>query len=119
MPIAIKIISSLLILFALYMGVKQGSAMLTGKTEMTELFGRWNFNKTGLRLFGVITILGAVLVLFPKTFIWGNFITAAGILLIMAFHLGDKNIKGFTIELPFFLLSLLIIYLQHPLSKQA
>jgi len=118
MVIVLKIISSILILFALYMGIKQGLAMLSGKPEMTELFRKWNFDKTGLQIFGIITILGAVLVLFPNTFVWGNFITAAGILLIMAFHLSDRNIKGFAIELPFFLLSLLIIYLQHPLSKQ-
>ncbi|MEJ0101128.1 MAG: DoxX family protein [Bacteroidota bacterium] len=113
-----KIINAVLILFALYMGVKQGSAMITGKQEMTEMFDKWNFSKTGLTLFGAITILGAVLVLFPKTFIWGNFITAAGILLILAFHLNDKDLKGVVIELPFFLLSLVIIYLQHPLSQR-
>jgi len=118
MAIVLKILSSILILFALYMGIKQGSAMVSGKPEMTELFGKWNFNKTGLQVFGIITMLGAVLVLFPKTFIWGNFFTAACILLIMAFHLSDRNIKGFAVELPFFLLSLLIIYLQHPLSKR-
>ena len=38
MVIVLKIISSILILFALYMGIKQGLAMLTGKPEMTELF---------------------------------------------------------------------------------
>ena len=111
-----KIINAVLILFALYMGIKQGSAMITGKQEMTEMFDKWSFSKTGLILFGTITILGAVLVLFPKTFIWGNFITAAGILLIIAFHLSDKDLKGAAIEMPFFVLSLVIIYLQHPLS---
>jgi len=113
-----KIINAALILFALYMGIKQGSAMITGKQEMSEMFTKWNFSKTGLMLFGAITILGAVLVVFPRTFIWGNFITAAGILLIIVLHLGDKDMKGVVIELPFFLLSLLIIYLQHPLSRR-
>ena len=91
--------------------------MITGKPEMTEMFGKWNFNKTGLTIMGIITILGAVLILFPKTFLLGNFITAAGILLIIVFHLNDKDLKGVAIELPFLLLSLLIIYLQHPLSR--
>ena len=54
---------------------------------------------------------------FPKTFVWGNFLMAATILLIMCFHLLDKDLKGFAIELPFLLLNLLIIYLQHPLAK--
>jgi len=113
-----KIINAILILFALYMGIKQGSAMLTGKPEMTDLFSKWNFAKPGLMIVGAFTILGAVLVLFPKTFIWGNFITAAGILLIIAFQLSDRNLKGAAIELPFLLLSLVIIYLKHPLAQK-
>jgi hypothetical protein len=112
-----KILNAILILFALYMGIKQGSAMLTGKPEMTEMFSKWNFSKSGLMILGAFTIIGAILVLFPKTFIAGNFITAAGILLIITFHLNDKNLKGAAIELPFLLLSLVIIYLQHPLAK--
>ncbi|RYD69048.1 MAG: hypothetical protein EOP55_24615 [Sphingobacteriales bacterium] len=61
--------------------------------------------------------------LIPQTFLWGNFITAAGILLIICFHLNEttaasaERLKGVAIELPFLLLSLLIIYLQHPLAK--
>jgi hypothetical protein len=44
---------------------------------------------------------------------------AAGILLIICFHLLDKDLKGAAIELPFLLLNLLIIYLQHPLAKSS
>ncbi|KIO78209.1 hypothetical protein TH53_04995 [Pedobacter lusitanus] len=113
----LKIINSVLILFALYMGVKQGWAMFSGKAPMLEMFSKWDMGKNSVMVLGVITMIGAVLVLFPRTFLIGNFITAAGILLIAAFHLGDKDLKGFAIELPFLLLSLVIIYLQHPLSK--
>jgi len=113
----IKIINGILILVALFMGIKQGWAMLSGKQEMLDMFSKWNFSKTGIAVLGFFTILGAVLVLFPKTFVWGNFITAAGILLIIAFHLVDKDLKGVMIELPFFLLSWVIIYLQYPFTK--
>lgn len=111
----LKIINALLILFAVYMGVKQGSAMLTGKPEMLELFGKWGFGKSGVAINGAITILASVLILFPKTFVWGNFLMAAGILLIICFHLLDRDLKGVGVELPFLLLNALIIYLQHPL----
>lgn len=113
----LKIVNAILILFALYMGLKQGWAMLTGKPEMLAMFSKWDIGKTGLVVLGSLTILGALLVLFPRTFVWGNFITAAGILFIIALHLSDKDLKGVMIELPFLLLSLIIIYLQHPLSK--
>lgn len=113
----LKIFNSILMLVAVFMGLKQGWAMFTGKPEMVEMFSKWNFNKTGLMINGAITIIGALLILFPKTFVWGNFIMAGGILLIMCLHLLDKDLKGMAIEVPFLLLNLVIIYLQHPLSK--
>jgi hypothetical protein len=110
----LRIINSILILVAVFMGLKQGYAMLTAKAEMLEMFSKWNFSKTAIMTNGAITIISALLILFPKTFIWGNFLMGAGILMIMCLHLLDK---GFAIEFPFLLLNLVIIYLQHPLAK--
>lgn len=62
-------------------------------------------------------MLSAVLILFPKTFVWGNFLMAAGILMIICFQLLDKNLKGVAVEIPFLLLNFIIIYLQHPLKN--
>ncbi len=113
---AIKIINAVLILFAVFMGFKQGWAMLTGKPQMLEMFGRWDFGKSGVMAFGAATLLSAILILFPRTFIWGNFLMAAGILLIICLHLGDRDPKGVGVELPFFLLNWVIIYLRHPFA---
>lgn len=113
----LKIINGILILTAVSMGFKQGIAMFSGKPEMTEMFGKWGFDKTGLMINGAITIIASLLILFPKTFVWGNFLMAAGILLIICFHLMEKDLEGVLIELPFLFLNLLIIYLQHPLKS--
>lgn len=113
-----KIINSLLILGVVFMGFKQGYAMLSGKPEMMEMFGKWGFSKTALMINGAVTIIAAILILFPKTFVWGNFLMAAGILMIICLHLLDKNFKGVLIEIPFLLLNLVIIYLQHPLKNE-
>ena len=112
----LRILNSLLMLFAVFMGVKQGYAMFSGKPEMVDLFGKWGFGKTGLMINGIITMAAAVLILFPKTFVWGNFLMAAGILLIICYHLLDRDLRGVAIEVPFLLLNLVIIYLQHPLK---
>lgn len=112
----LRIINSVLILVAVFMGVKQGYAMFSGKPEMLEIFGKWGFNKTGLAVNGAITIIAAIMILFPKTFVGGNFLMAAGILLIICFHLLEKDFKGVLIELPFLFLNLTIIYLQYPLK---
>ncbi|MDF2553203.1 MAG: hypothetical protein K0R77_2478 [Chryseobacterium sp.] len=113
----LKIINSALILVAVFMGFKQGYAMLSGKPEMVEMFSKWNFSKTALMINGAVTIVSAILILFPKTFVYGNFLMATGILLIICLHLLDKDLKGVAIELPFLLLNLVIIYLQHPLKN--
>lgn len=113
----LKIINSILILVAVFMGLKQGYAMISGKPEMVEMFSKWNFSKTAIMVNGAVTILGALLILHPKTFVWGNFIMAAGILMIICLHLLDKDLKGVAIELPFLLLNLVIIYLQYPLTN--
>jgi hypothetical protein len=104
MSTTLKLISALLILFACYMGMKQGWAMLSAKPQMLEMFGKWNVGKTGMMVLGSLTILAAVLVLIPKTFLWGNFITDTGIIFIICLQLQDKDLKGVEIELPFFLM---------------
>jgi len=113
----LKLINSVLILIAVCMGVKQGYAMFSGKPEMLEMFGKWNFSKTAVMINGGATILAAVLILFPKTFVWGNFLMAAGILMIICLQLVSKDLKGASIEIPFLLLNLVILYFQHPLNK--
>lgn len=112
----LKTINALLMLGAVYMGFKQGYGMLTGKVQMLDMFGRWGFGRTAVMINGIVTMLAALLILYPKTFLWGNFLMAAGILLIICIHLLGRDLKGVAIELPFFLLNLVILYLQHPLK---
>lgn len=113
----IKILNSVLILFAVFMGVKHGWNMLNARPEMLEMFGKWNLGKNVVVINGAVTLLASVLILFPKTFVWGNFLMAAGILLIICMQLLQKDLKGAAIEIPFLLLNLVIIYLQHPLRN--
>jgi hypothetical protein len=64
-----------------------------------------------------VTLVSAVLILFPRTFVTGNFLMAAAILLILCLQLSLKDLRGAAIELPFLLMNLIAIYLQHPLAK--
>ncbi|MGO1817351.1 MAG: hypothetical protein ACTHZ1_10565, partial [Sphingobacterium sp.] len=68
----LKILNSILILFVVFMGTKHGWNMLTAKPEMLAMFGKWNFSKTAVIINGAVTLLASVLILFPKTFLWGN-----------------------------------------------
>lgn len=113
----LRIISGILLTFAAFMGFKQGWAMLTIQPNMLNLFGKWNLKSTFVLVNGAVTLLGTLLMLYPKTFVWGNFVLAADILLIICFHLSSKDLQSAASELPFFLLNLILIYIQHPLAK--
>jgi hypothetical protein len=113
----LKLINSALILVAVFLGIKHGWNMLMAKPEMLSMFEKWNFSKNAVIINGAITLLASLLILFPKTFVWGNFLMAAGILMIICLQLLHKDLKGAGIELPFLLLNLVIIYLQHPLKS--
>ena len=112
----LKILNSILIIFAVFMGTKHGWNMLTAKPEMLEMFGKWNLGKNAVIINGAVTLLASALILFPKTFVWGNFLMAVGILLIICLQLLNKDLKGVAIEIPFLLLNLIIIYLGYPLK---
>jgi hypothetical protein len=117
MEITLKILNSALMLFASYMGVKHGLGGILSKPEVLAMFSKWDIGKYGVMSIGFVTMLSAVLMLIPRTFLWGNFLMASGILLMMCLHLQDRDWKGVVIEIPFLLLSLVIIYLKHPLEK--
>jgi hypothetical protein len=118
MTTLLKIIQAMLMLFAIFMGLKQGWAMFAAKPDMLRTLERLGVTTMGVTALGVITLASAALILFPRTFLYGNFLMAASILFIMALELQHKDLRGAAIEVPFFLLSLLIIYLGHPLTAK-
>lgn len=59
MTTALKIANILLILFATYMGIKQGWAMLVGKPAMIEMFRAWNLGRMPMVILGFFAVLSA------------------------------------------------------------
>lgn len=112
-----KIVNVILVFFSVFMGIKQGWAMIMSKPIMIEMFGKWGFSKMVVTIFGIFSILSAIMILIPKTFLWGNYLMAAFILMIICFLLGSKDLKGVAIEIPFLLLNLAIIYFQYPFKS--
>ena len=116
----IRIISSVLILFTAYMGIKHGWQGLTVKPGDTgpqvDLFKKLNLSNGILKAIAVLSILSGVMILIPQTFLAGNLINAAVILFLMAMFLNVGEIKPALIEIPFLLIPLLLIYLKYPLA---
>jgi len=117
----IKLISGVLIIFTAFMGIKHGWQGLTVKPGDTgpavDLFKKINLSIGASQLIGIISIVSALLILFPQTFVIGNLINAALILFLMVMFLNVGEIKPALIEIPFLLIPLVLIYIKHPLAK--
>jgi hypothetical protein len=113
-----KIISGLLIIFVAFMSFKHGlSALRNPAPQGDEVLLSWGINKQLQTILSVITLLSAVMILFPQTFFAGNIFAAMLFVLLMGFQLQSGNIKAALIEIPFLLLTFILIYLGHPLKK--
>jgi hypothetical protein len=116
----IKLISGALILFTAYMGFKHGWQGLNAKPgdtgPETDILQKINLSQATLKVFSVLTILSAVLILAPQTFVIGNVLNACLILFLMIRFITVGEIKPALIEIPFLLIPLLLIYLKHPFA---
>jgi hypothetical protein len=113
----IKIFSIALLIIAAFMGLKQGWAMLSGSEPMLDMFSKWHFHKSGVRALGLLTLGSSLMIVFPQTYLAGNFLMATSILLVLCLQLSSANLKGAAIEVPFILMNLMLIYFQYPTIK--
>jgi hypothetical protein len=113
-----KIISGILIVFVAVMSFKKGLTGLLNTAPDGDLtLLSWGINKTLQTILNVITIVVAVLILVPQTFLLGNIIAAMLFILLIGFQLNSGNIKAALIEIPFLATTLFMIYLGHPFKK--
>lgn len=116
----IKLISGALIVFSAYLGIKHGWQGLNTKPDDTgpqvDLFKKLNLSPTASKAIAVISILSGVLILVPQTFVFGNFLNAGLILLLMVLFLNVGEVKSALIEIPFLIIPLVLIYLKHPFA---
>ena len=112
----ITILKSAAVLLVVFLSTRQGWAIASGQPPQLALFSPLGFGRLGMMALGGYTVLAGLLVLFPPTYWWGNFLLASGILLIIALQLQHHNLRGAAVEVPFLLLSLGLIWLRHPLA---
>jgi hypothetical protein len=113
-----KIISGILIVFVAIMSFKHGLEGLRNTSPNgNETLLSWGINKPLQVIISIITILTALMILFPQTFFVGNIIAAMLFILLMGFQLNAGNIKAALTEIPFLLITMMMIYLGHPFRK--
>lgn len=113
----LKIIHSGLFLFVVFMGIKQGYGMISSSPEIVKMLEGLSFSKTEILLFGIVTLISAILILHPKTFFMGNLIMGATIVFLIFLQIQNQNINGALIELPFLLMNIILVCWKYPFSK--
>lgn len=111
-----KIISGVLLLVCLGFSVRHGWSSVRGNfspAEVTMIAGL-GISQAVVFGLGVVNLVAAALLLFPKTFFAGSFLSAAGILFVMSRALHVGNLRLVAIEVPFLLLPLALVWLKHP-----
>jgi hypothetical protein len=117
MPVA-RILCAVLVLLAFVMGLRHGVSLLRSTPAQVQETLHISMNQATILIIGLLTCLGAVLVLFPTTFFAANFISALVVLYLAAVQSKAHNLRGASVELPFVLLPLLVLYLGYPFKHQ-
>jgi hypothetical protein len=117
MPVA-RIISGVLVLLAFVMGLRHGVDLIRSTPTKVQETLHISLNQPTIVIVGVLTCVGAILILFPQTFFAANFISAAVVLYLAAVQGKAHNLRGAVVELPFVLLPLLVLYLGYPFKHQ-
>jgi hypothetical protein len=100
------------------MGLRHGVDLLRSTPAKVQETLHISLNQQTIVVIGILTCMGAVLVLLPPTFFAANFISAVVILYLAAVQSKAHNLRGALVELPFVLLPLLMLYLGYPFKHQ-
>lgn len=114
----IKIIAIILLGATAFLSIKHGwdALHINDHPEQAKMFTDLGFKKSMFPVFGIISILIGLLLLFPQTFLVGCILNAFTIVLVMALALDTGIIKMALIEIPFLLMPLVLIWLKYPIK---
>jgi hypothetical protein len=113
----LRVLSAALILITLILSVRHGWGLLSSSAQARAMAEELRLGRTGQIVLGSLVLVSGVLLVPPATFVVGNLLGASLILLVTILQLRVRNFKGALIEIPFFLLPFLMIYLCHPLRR--
>lgn len=114
-----KLVSGLLLLTSIYLSFRHGWAGLTQnfKPKEARLLAELGINRPLQYVVSVVSLATVLLLAFPATFLWGNLLNAATVLLMMGLALHVGNLRLAALEIPFLLLPLALLWLKHPLAR--
>jgi len=87
-----KAVSTIILLVLIFLAVSSGVTKVTLMQQDVEFFGKYGFSNPNLIVFGLVQIIGGVLLVFKKTRFVGAAVVATTFLISLAMLLMDGNI---------------------------
>ncbi len=111
-----NIISLLLLIVSVLLNLKHGWDTFNYKNnpESVKAMADLGITETAIPFLGSLAIITGILLLFPRTFFYGNVLNAMLITLIMALAIRSENYKMVLLEIPFLFIPLIMIWLKYP-----
>lgn len=113
------IISLVLLIISVVLSFKHGWDTFQYKSnpQSLQMMSELGISEGLIHLMGALTILTGILLLFPRTFFWGNVLNALSIVLIMSLALRAGNVNMAVLEIPFLIIPLIMIWLKYPFKN--
>lgn len=114
-----NIISLLLLIVSAALSFKHGWDTFHNKSnpQSVKMMNELGISEGMVPFMGALAILTGILLLFPRTFFWGNVLNALSIVLIMALAMRAGNLKMVVMEIPFLVIPLVMIWLKYPFKN--
>lgn len=115
-----NIVSLILLIVSVLLSFKHGWDTFTYKSNPASVkeIAALGISESSIPFLGCLTIVIGVLLLFPKTFRYGNILNAISIVFIMSLAVRAGNYKMFMIEIPFLVMPFVMIWLKYPFRNQ-
>lgn len=114
-----NIISLVLLIISVALNVRHSwdTFNYKGNPESVKAMADLGIGESAVPFLGTLALLIAILLLIPRTFFLGNLLNAFVIVLIMSLALRAGNYKMALFEIPFLVMSLIMIGLGYPFKK--
>lgn len=112
-------ISLLLLIVSVSLNFKHAwdTSQYRNNLETVKMMGSLGISEPVIPIFIFLNIVIGLLLMIPGTFFFGNLLNGVSIVLIMAFALRAGNVKMALMEIPFFAMPLIMIWLKYPFKN--
>lgn len=113
------LISLALLLVSVGLSFKHGWDAFTSQNNPQALYmmRELGIGEPLVPILGSWSVITGMLLLLPKTFLWGNVLNALSIIVLMALAIRAGKLTIVWLEIPFLVLPLLLIWLKYPFHQ--